>query len=122
MVHLTIRQVDTARGKYSVTWNNFSNNVGAPVGGGTVVGADYAAGDLVSFGLPQALVQQWITQPASNHGLILQPGNGRELGPVGRRPAGPGRAGAPPPRGLTQPGGKIGPHARRPPECPARPA
>ena len=76
---LTIRPVNSAWGEYSVTWNNFSNNVGAPVGGGTVVGADYAAGDLVSFSLPQALVQQWITQPASNHGLILQASNGRDL-------------------------------------------
>ena len=79
MVHLTIRPVDTAWGEYSVTWNNFDNKLGAPVGGGTVVGPDYAAGDLVSFSLPQALVQPWITQPASNHGLILQPGNGRDL-------------------------------------------
>ena len=76
---LTIRPVGAAWGEYTVTWNNFANNVGAPVGGGTVVGADYAAGDLVSFSLPQALVQQWIDQPAGNHGLILQASNGRDL-------------------------------------------
>ena len=76
---LTIRPVGAAWGEYTVTWNNFSNNVGAPVGGGTVLAADFGAGDLVSFSLPQALVQQWLDQPASNHGLILQPGNGRDL-------------------------------------------
>ena len=76
---LTIRPVGSAWGEYTVTWNNFAHNVGAPVGGGTVVAADYAAGDLVSFSLPQALVQQWIDQPASNHGLILQASNGRDL-------------------------------------------
>ena len=76
---LTIRPVGAAWGETTVTWNNFANNLGAAVGGGTVVGADYAAGDLVSFSLPQALVQQWITQPASNHGLILQASNGRDL-------------------------------------------
>ena len=78
-VDLTIRPVGSAWGEYTVTWNNFSNNVGAPVGGGTVLAADYAAGDLVSFSLPQALVQQWINQPANNHGLILQASNGRDL-------------------------------------------
>ena len=78
-VDLTIRPVGSAWGETTVTWNNFANNLGAAVGGGTVVGADYAAGDLVSFSLPQALVQQWITQPASNHGLILQASNGRDL-------------------------------------------
>lgn len=78
-VDLTIRPVNTAWGETTVTWNNFANNLGAPVGSGTVVGADYAAGDLVSFSLPRALVQQWISQPASNHGLILQASNGRDL-------------------------------------------
>ena len=78
-VDLTIRPVGSAWGEYTVTWNNFANKLGAPVGGGTVLAADYAAADLVSFSLPQALVQQWIDQPASNHGLILQASNGRDL-------------------------------------------
>lgn len=78
-VDLTIRPVNTAWGETTVTWNNFANNLGAAVGGGTVVGADYAAGDLLSFSLPQALVQQWINQPASNQGLILQASHGRDL-------------------------------------------
>ena len=62
-----------------MTWQIFSHIVGAPVGGGSVLGGDYSTGDLVSFSLPQALVQQWIDQPASNHGLILQASNGRDL-------------------------------------------
>lgn len=78
-VDLTIRTVDTAWDEYSVTWNNFSAVNGAVVGGGTVLASDYSAGDLVSFRLPQALVQQWINQPANNHGLLLQPSNGRNL-------------------------------------------
>lgn len=78
-VDLTIRPVNSAWGETTVTWNNFANNLGAAVGGGTLVGADYAAGDLVSFGLPQALVQLWINQPAGNQGLILQASNGRDL-------------------------------------------
>ena len=91
---VTIRPVGSAWGEYTVTWQNFSRNVGTPVGGGTVLAADYAAGDLVSFSLPQALVQQWIDQPASNHGLILQGSNGRDLAFASRElvPAG-GRAG-----------------------------
>ena len=78
-VDLTVRPVGSAWGEYTVTWQNFSHNVGAPVGGGSVLGGDYSTGDLVSFSLPQALVQQWIDQPASNHGLILQASNGRDL-------------------------------------------
>lgn len=76
---VVIRPVGSAWGEYTVTWQNFSHNLGTPVGGGNVQAADYAAGDLVSFSLPQALVQQWIDQPASNHGLIVQGSNGRDL-------------------------------------------
>ena len=78
-VDITIRPVGEAWGEYTATWTNFGFNLGAPVGGGTVTGADYAEGDRVAFSLPNALVQQWIDNPASNHGVMLQASNGRDL-------------------------------------------
>lgn len=78
-VDLSIRPVGAAWNEASVTWANFSNNLGAPVGGGTVTSAGNASGSHVLFSLPQALVQQWIDMPSSNHGLIIQATSGRTM-------------------------------------------
>lgn len=78
-VGILVRPVGSAWDEYSVTWNNFSPNLGAAVGGSPVTATDYLPGDPVAFGLPAALVQQWIAQPASNHGLLLQASNGSDL-------------------------------------------
>lgn len=74
-----IRPVLSGWGEYSVTWANFGGSLGAPVGGGTVLAADYSRGDRVSFSLPSALLQGWIDHPASNQGLLLSSTSGRDL-------------------------------------------
>ncbi len=76
---IVIRPVASLWGEYSVTWANFGGSLGAPVGGGLVLAADYSRGDRVSFSLPSALLQGWIDHPASNQGLLLSPTSGRDL-------------------------------------------
>lgn len=78
-VDLSIRPVGAAWNEATVTWANFSNNLGSPVGGGTVTSAGNASGSHVLFTLPQALVQRWIDVPTSNHGLIIQATGGRTM-------------------------------------------
>ena len=78
-VDVVIRPVASHWGEYSVTWANFGGSLGAPVGGGPVLAADYSRGDRVSFSLPSALLQGWIDQPASNQGLLLSSTSGRDL-------------------------------------------
>ena len=76
---VVIRPVASNWGEYSVTWANFGASLGAPVGGGLVLAADYSRGDRISFSLPSALLQGWIDQPASNRGLLLTATSGRDL-------------------------------------------
>ena len=78
-MHIVIRPVLSGWAEYSVTWANFGASLGAPVGGGAVQAGDYSVGDWVSFGLPTALLQSWIDQPGSNHGLLLSSTSGRDL-------------------------------------------
>ena len=76
---LVIRPVLPGWAEYTVTWANFGASLGAPVGGAAVLAADYSAGDWVSLGLPTALLQSWIDQPGSNHGLLLSSTSGQDL-------------------------------------------
>lgn len=78
-VDLSIRPVGTAWNEATVTWSNFSNDIGAQVGGGTVSSAGNNFGSHVLFSLPRALVQQWIDTPSSNQGLIVQATGGNTM-------------------------------------------
>lgn len=78
-MQVVIRPVASHWGEYSVTWANFGGSLGAPVGGGLVLAADYSRGDRVSFSLPSALLQGWIDHPASNQGLLVSSALGRDL-------------------------------------------
>lgn len=81
VIHLEIHEPDRPWVETEATWNNATASVVWDTGGGDYSGPvgsvdiplnEYSAGDAVEISLDAALVQQWVSNPTENRGMLFR--------------------------------------------------